>query len=300
LFLQHYRVYIIDRDLPQVSTLSCSISLRIIDRFFYYLGYLPFLTIAIAFFICFGKSKIAIPIRLVLILLLPILIPGLWFFLLLVLFVFLLPTGVNIDVTELHLMDDKFQNKLRYMYTLEYIEECERSYIWGLYHFMNHNSIFMWNPYSLKDLSSDAVEENVIQKIVHIFQNGISSLNSGDIDTMLKQTTDETATRLECFVEKQMNQQVIQIVNMLQNSNEKEATETTPDLLLVSRFEQLENQLKAAVENQLTDRLDHRIQNLAQKSMDRLDLLEQKLNKLELLEAKMDQLMNLLNEKSKN
>jgi hypothetical protein len=53
--------------------------------------------------------------------------------------------------------------------------------------------------------------DSVIDKIMYIFQNGIATINTIDIDTMIKQTTSdstttlkditmETANRLESFV----------------------------------------------------------------------------------------------------
>jgi uncharacterized membrane protein (Fun14 family) len=53
--------------------------------------------------------------------------------------------------------------------------------------------------------------DSVIDKIMYIFQNGVATINTIDIDTMIKQTTSdstttlkditmETANRLESFV----------------------------------------------------------------------------------------------------
>jgi hypothetical protein len=149
-----------------VSLLSYTFALIIIDRVFYYFGYLQYLMFK------FYSAKL------------------------------------TIDVIELYLENNKFLNSL--------VSDNQDEFK------ITENTKFVWLIYNLEVIShnTERIHDSIINKIIHIFQNGVSTFNAVDMSSMLKSMAVDSITHYEEFIEKQLNQQFTQIVDIISRTNE--------------------------------------------------------------------------------
>jgi hypothetical protein len=271
------------------------------DKLFYCLGYFLYITVKLALIFCSDEEHFSKPMRIGFILLFPIYLIGIMCSILYFLFI---EYKANIHFTKLQKRNNKFQNEL-----------FPRR--WA-----NNETRSVWDIYYLKGISQngDTVDESVIHKTMHIFQNGVSSLEAVDIDIMLNRTsndttnklkemTDASTTRLESFVEKQLNQQVNHIMEMMHNPTEPSRVDNDAHLLeqsernsaaTVAHLQELFHQSQSAHNGQLSDMDSHLNQRFDQLQLQnkttniRFDQLEKKLLQVEHLEQQnMDRLQQM-------
>jgi hypothetical protein len=184
---------------------SYTFALRIVDRIFYYFIYAGYFLIEFALYFCSSKSPLPKISRIIFILLFPISLLGLFCLLILISFI----DKGTIDVTELRWENKKFLNNLVSDKQDKLSITNDTKFVWQIYNLTITNS-----------QSFERVDDPVIEKIMHIFQYGTVTLNAVDISSMLKTITMETTDHYEGFVEKQLNQQVVQLVDMISKTNE--------------------------------------------------------------------------------
>jgi hypothetical protein len=153
--------------------------LGIIDRLFYYFGYIFYLNLKLAFHFCSSESDLSTWMKFGCILLFPIYL--LCIFFLAIIKLFFQQRGTTIDVTKLQLCNQKFRNEIISDYNLT---EDTKS-VWEVY-LLTH------------DLHSYKVKESIINKsiykIMRAVQFGNMPLNHADIYTMLKQNSADIST----------------------------------------------------------------------------------------------------------
>jgi hypothetical protein len=150
---------------------------------------------------------------------------------------------------------------------------------------------------------------------MHIFQNGVSTFNVVDMNNMLKTITKETTTHYEGLVEKQLNRQVTQIVDIICKANELPQDDIDeindnrgPRLATSIKFsaklnhlQEVMNELQTVLNvqvkdmaselNQQVSQLEQKMEVSEQKNMDRLQQLAQKMEVSE--QKNMDRLQQL-------
>jgi hypothetical protein len=267
--------------------------LKIIDRIFYYFGYLQYFTIKYALSVLFDSSTSQL-LRVTCIVLFPITFLG-FFSLLILVTVF---EKYTVDLADLRWENKKFLNNL---------VSDENSL------FITDTTKFIWRIYNSKIVShcTERIDDSIIDKIMHIFQHGMVTLNAVDLNDILKTMTDKSTTHYEGFVEKQLNQQVTQIVDMISKANELSqerndeknknletylgTSSTITDKLnqlhsaMIESQSDRNNQVKDMTKQ--TNQLQNKIDVSETKKMDRLQQLEQKMEVSE--QKNMDRLQQL-------
>jgi hypothetical protein len=254
-----------------ITILSYKITLNIIDRLIYYCFYVPYLTTAIVRFHFSPKSELPFLWRITCLFLFPI---YLFIMLCLTIVIVITKKDSTIDVTKLQWPNNnsnKFRNEL----------------ILGS-NFPIEETLDIWDVYYTNggDRSYANVEESTVDKIMHIFQNGIQPLNTMDLDTMLTQTRVILLAEMKLDQKTQADNEDIDIDNNNNNNSP------------VINYDQIQEQLNQ-VEQRL-EKLELLEQNVEkiQKSLKQVE--EKNIDRFQQLDQKLDKLMEFLQEKFTN